>query len=521
MSAMNCAPPLNMIIGFSEMILYSPGTYGGNLPSTLLSDMRVIHSNSKHLSQLINDVLQLSQIEAGQMSLSRTWVNMADLVTEAVDATQPLYRTKGLTLDVNLPSAEHDSGEDGAKDGLLVFCDRLRIRQILLNLLSNAGRYTQQGGVCIKVVPNGDLITVSVSDTGPGIPAQDRERIFEPFQHGNIQNNRPHEGSGLGLSISKQLVEAHGGRMWLESQVGVGSTFFFTLPRIPDDTPRAARWINVYAAREVRPHTPLPTLPQPKERILLLSQEEELRSQIEAMVDTLDVKIVETLEEVEAEFANTIPSALLINEARVMHDPGLVRRSLANLPPRLPVVSCYLPGRQEACDYLNVMEYLVKPITAEQLLQVVERHAPPKGTILVVEDNRDMARLIRRQLVASRKGYRVLHAVSGQQAIEFMRERRPDLVLLDLGLPDQDGYQVLEQRNRDEEIRSMPVVIVSATDPLGEPVVADRLRVELAGGLSLRDVVQCTIAIGQALSPLRQSNPPTPGENSSDPPASE
>lgn len=503
--------PLNMIIGFSEMILYSPAAYGSALPSALLSDMRVVHRNSQHLAQLINDVLTLSQSEAGQMRLSRSWVRVREIVDEAVEAIEPLFTAKGLTLTVDCPDAD-----------VVAYCDKLRIRQILLNLLSNAGRWTQEGGATVCVETTENEVRFSVADTGSGIPASEQERIFEPFQQSGQPVEQHSKGSGLGLSISRRFVDAHGGRMGLTSEVGAGSTFYFTVPCQPETTTQAGagRWVNEYASREPRNMMVRLEVPRPRERLLLYTREAALRDQIQTLFEDVEVVSVNSTSDVRAQIEDTVPSALLINEARVMNDHGFTRRAFPDLPSRVPVVSCYLPGKQEACDYLNVVDYLTKPVTWQHLLEITAQNAPDGSTILIVEDNQEMARLIRRQLNSTDHGYRVLHARDGASALAFMRERRPDLVLLDLGLPDQDGYAVLEQKNADEQIRAIPVIIISARDPLGEPVVADRLRVELTNGLSLRDVVQCAIAIGQALSPIKQLETPTPPETTPDPPAS-
>jgi signal transduction histidine kinase/CheY-like chemotaxis protein len=504
--------PLNMIIGFSEMILHSPATYGPQLPSALLSDMRVILRNSQHLSQLINDVLVLSRADAGQMNLSRSWVQVAEMVQEAIDALEPLFKAKTLDLTSDLPAPT-----DGP---LLVYCDRLRIRQVLLNLLSNAGRWTKRGRVQIRVTCVGDELLVCVSDTGPGIAKSEQLRIFEPFHQSGKLTNRSNEGSGLGLSISKQLVESHGGRMWVESEVGEGAAFFFTIPN-PQPTqtqPGVARWFNPYLSHEPHAPLPIPSLPPPRDRILVLTHEEEVRNQIQALFDQAEIVSVQNEADVETQVRNAVPGALLINEARVMSDRGFVQRTFPNLPARLPIISCHLPGKQEACDYLNVVDYLVKPVSWPNLLAMVEQQARPGGTILVVEDEAEMARLIRRQLNGMEQGHRLLYAREGRMAVELMRSRQPDLVLLDLGLPDQSGYEVLEEKNNDAHLRQIPVVIISARDPYGEPVVTDRLRVELSGGLSLRDVVQCTMALSKTLSPLKPPTHPAHAERSPAPP---
>jgi signal transduction histidine kinase/CheY-like chemotaxis protein len=485
--------PLNMIIGFSEMIVQSPTAYGPKLPRPLLSDIGVIHRNAKHLAQLINDVLDLSQIEAGRFSLNREWTDLSRVIEEAAQAVVPLYQAKGLYLKVELPESLP-----------LVYCDRLRTRQVILNLLSNAGRFTQTGGATVKARVDEKRVVISVSDTGPGIRQEDLEKIFEPFRQLDGSTRRVHGGSGLGLSISKRLVELHKGEMWVESEPGVGTSFSFSLPLQPevsldgDGASDALRWVNPYTTHEPRIRRRV-RLPKPKPRLLIMERDGVLDHQARALFEDVEIIKVENLEELRAELKENPPEVLLVNDAGIMEDRGLIRRML-DLSDRTVVVSCYIPGKAEACEHLNVVEYLVKPVTREELLEAAQRIAPPSGCLLVVEDDVTMARLIARQLRSAGRGYRILRASDGEQALEFMRSRQPDAVFLDLGLPDQDGYQVLAEKNADPKIRHIPVVIVSARDPWGEPVVANRLRVELPGGLSTRDILMCTMGISQALS---------------------
>ena len=218
--------PLNMVIGFAEMIMSAPKTYG-RVSTALRADLAVIHRNSQHLAALIDDVLDLSQIEAGRMALTKERVALGEIIAAATEAIRPLYQTKGLYLRTEAP------------EGLVVSCDRTRVREVLLNLLSNAGRFTEQGGVTVQARVMGQEVVVSVSDTGPGIAPEDQARLFQPFQQADGSIRRRFGGSGLGLSISKHFVELHDGRMWLESGVGSGTTIFFTLPFEPRRRPVA------------------------------------------------------------------------------------------------------------------------------------------------------------------------------------------------------------------------------------------------------------------------------------------
>jgi signal transduction histidine kinase len=178
-----------------------------------------IQSNGRHLLGLINDVLDLSKIEAGQLHLSVTTYSMKEVVATVVTATEGLASEKKLALRAiaseNLPTGEGDER---------------RITQVLLNLVGNALKFTEAGGVEVRASMENDHFELSVSDTGPGIPAEERERIFEEFHQLDTSTTRTKGGTGLGLAISKKIIEMHGGRIWVESDFGHGSTFHFTLP---------------------------------------------------------------------------------------------------------------------------------------------------------------------------------------------------------------------------------------------------------------------------------------------------
>ena len=200
--------PLNMIIGFSEMILRASDSYGVQLPSALLADLTVILRNSQHLSGLIDDVLDLSQIEAGQMALTKEWVRFAEIAEAAAVAVRPLFDSKRLALQVNVP------------DDVMIYCDRTRMREVLLNLLSNAGRFTEQGGAVVAAARSGLDILISVADTGSGIAPQDKARLFQPFQQVDGSIRRRFGGSGLGLSLAQSFIEQHQGMIDVDSRPG-------------------------------------------------------------------------------------------------------------------------------------------------------------------------------------------------------------------------------------------------------------------------------------------------------------
>jgi signal transduction histidine kinase len=223
--------PLNLIIGFSELILNEPSNYQMEISPKLLAVMHVINNHAQHLLKLVNDILDLSQMEVNYAALMRQPIQLEDVIRSAAQDYQYLFSQHSLKLVVDI--------EPGMP---LVLADATRIRQILTNLLSNALRATTKGEIAIRAHLSHEQDTsqpnsppqmsaiISVSDTGYGIKEADLQRIFEPFIQLDNLVPRSQAGSGLGLTISKRFVELHGGRMWAESQYGQGSTFFFTLP---------------------------------------------------------------------------------------------------------------------------------------------------------------------------------------------------------------------------------------------------------------------------------------------------
>jgi signal transduction histidine kinase len=208
--------PLNAILGYNELILDS--VYG-DMPERMRGVIERVHSNGKHLLGLINDVLDLSKIEAGQLVLSLDDYSIKDVVHSVFTVVEPLAVEKSLALKVELP-----------KDLPTAHGDERRLTQVLLNLVGNAVKFTDSGEVVIEAAASNGAYTLSVRDTGPGIEPADQVKIFEEFQQADGSSTKAKGGTGLGLSIAKRIVAMHGGRIWVESAPGCGSTFFMNVP---------------------------------------------------------------------------------------------------------------------------------------------------------------------------------------------------------------------------------------------------------------------------------------------------
>jgi hypothetical protein len=276
-----------------------------------------------------------------------------------------LFQSKGLYLKLDLPEELPP-----------VLFDQTRIRQVLINLMSNAGRFTTQGGVCISCrVEKDNHLVFSVADTGSGIPEEDQKRIFEPFQQLDNSIRRQYGGSGLGLTISRQFVELHGGKMWLESQTGAGTTIFFSLPLVPtldeDGSSAASQRMRRslipgdeygYSLR-VRPsRAPAPVIIP---RLVVLEEEQSLQRLLSRYLEDTEIIAASTPEEAAEALNRSSAQAMVINMPPFNDSYS---RIIPAAPFGTPVISCWIPGEVEAAHQLGVIQYLVKPLTREKLL---------------------------------------------------------------------------------------------------------------------------------------------------------
>jgi signal transduction histidine kinase/CheY-like chemotaxis protein len=490
--------PLNMIIGYADLISRSPQVYGGRLPASLLTDIMAILRNAQHLSTLVNDVLDLSQVESGRMAISRSWVSIDAIIAQAMSVVAGLFQSRGLYLKSEIEP-----------DLPTVYCDETRIRQVIINLLSNAGRFTEHGGVTIHVMTVIPEVIIRVSDTGTGIELKDQERIFEPFQQADASIRRRFGGSGLGLTISKQFVEMHGGKMWLESQPGKGTSFSLSLPLSnPHSTLKEQ-------ARQTSSHTLLRALVpddeigyrlrkrrsqapavQTTERFVVIDSENYLQRLLSRYLPESEIESALNLNAAVESLSQSPAQALVVNTSHFEDMPQLGR-----LPFGTPAITCFLPGGQDAARHLGVFEYLIKPLAREKLLAAVESLDRPVKTILIVNDQEDELNLFARHLKTEERGYSILQVTSGQRALGMLRSRKPDVMLLDLMMPGMDGFQVLEEKQRDASICDIPVIIISSRDPAGDPIVSNTFTVTHSGGLSQRNLAKCIHSLGEILAP--------------------
>ncbi len=362
--------PLNLIVGFSEMMATAPESYGGvTLPREYRGDMMATYRSARHLLDLINDVLDLSQIEAGQLPLTREPIDLLDIVREAVGMVQGLADARGLRLET---VADVES--------LTLELDRTRVRQVLLNLLTNAMRYTERGGVWVRVALAENTVVVSVEDSGRGIDPVNLKRAFEAFSR--LDEEQIRDGSGLGLAISKKFVELHGGRIWIESELGKGTKVSFTLP-LPESETGLQRGLRISRA-----------LVQPRERprALLLHDDWRTLALLRRHIPHCDfhLRTTATAEEI----LHDLPHAIITDPEWAAEHPELsdVFKAIGYAL----IIHCPLPSMRRLGALMGVFDFLPKPVTRADLTAALSRLKQTPSTALVVDDDPHNVRLVGR-----------------------------------------------------------------------------------------------------------------------------
>ncbi len=447
--------PLNLIVGFSEMMAMSPESYkGATLPSAYRGDVMAIYRSARHLSDLINDVLDLSQIEAGRLPLDREPADLGEIIREAAEIVRSLAQAKGLRLDVDLPEAIP-----------LLRLDRTRMRQVLLNLLTNATRFTDKGWIRVRAWMEGQEIRVSVVDSGRGI-AQDRiTRAFEAFSQ--LDEERAREGSGLGLAVSRRFVELHGGGMWIESILGHGTTVGFSLP-LPEsgrDAPLPLLQTAPVASAHESP------------QVLVLHDDPRVLRTLRRYIEGYRFACADPGQQAAA-IVHAGPVAAVIVNAGTADGESILPSAALSLPADVPLISCPLPSLRMLGKRLGGADYLAKPVTRDDLMEALGRLPSMPRKVLVVDDELNVIRLLTRMLEAAVSGVEVLEAANGREGLDALIAQRPDVVLLDLLMPEMDGHAFLAERARNPELASTPVIIMSAH--------AEQQAVPLEGEISLR-----------------------------------
>jgi CheY-like chemotaxis protein len=392
---------------------------------------------------------------------------------------------------------------EGSDDLPQVYCDATRIQQVILNLVSNAARFTAKGGITVRVEQEDQHVVVSVTDTGMGISAADAERIFEPFCQGVGDMWRDKGGSGLGLTISKQFVQLHGGEMWLESELGVGSSFLFKLPISPSagHIARPGHQIRedwVWRERAFRTdRVGLADRPA-RPRLVIFDETNSLSTQFAGYSDLIEHVETHDLAQIAVALEQCPAHAVVLNAA-IAADLWPMVESARTAISDTPIVGYSVPRPITRAVEAGAMGYLTKPVTQADLEEAIESVGKPLRRVLVVDDNPDVLRLFTRMLHVCDDTLSVATAASGEQALEELHSKPFDLVLLDVVMPGMDGWEVLERLRQGDRTAKLPVLFVSAQDLVDQPPESKLLVTTVGEGLSISQLLRCSLALPELL----------------------
>ena len=469
--------PINLVVGFAELMRDYPEVYGDvALPPAYLADLSALFRSAKHLKLLIDDILDLSQLDAGQMPVVADITEVGALIHEVVAIAQPLAERKRLTLRA-----------DVAPDLPMLSIDRLRIRQVLLNLLNNATRFTDQGGITVRAFAQEAEVVIEVADTGIGLKAEDTGRLFEAFRQLDVSVTRSRGGTGLGLVIARRFVQLHGGRIWAASAgPGQGSTFAFAIPiaaaALVDDWPGPVAPGRPDAAEPRRRADPT---------IVVLDADPAVAGLFRRHLDGYRVLQAGRLEEAAALAVTTRAHAVLTDAASGNAERMQCQLEAITGGMAVRLLACPMPSGRRQARSLGVVDYLVKPVDRDNLLASLGSVAPQARRVLVVDDQPDMVSLLCRMLRSAPEPYQLLRAFSGEQAMEQLHAHAVDVVLLDLLMPEMDGFAVLDLIRREPALALIPVIAVSAKGAF------DSLAPSAARALTL--VADQPFAVGELL----------------------
>ena len=441
--------PLNLIMGFSEMMYRTPEVYGQvKWTPALRADIREIYQSSRHLMGMIDDILDLSRIEAQRLPLRLEPTDMGDLIHEALATASGLLRGKPVTLSMNVPRPLPE-----------VIVDRTRIRQILLNLLNNAIRFTDQGRIEVSALEEDGEIAVAVSDTGVGMPSEEIPALFEEFRQAKGPITSGRGGTGLGLAICKQFVNLHGGRIEAESVLGEGSTFRFYLP-LPESG-RAVSRLAFYSPEGWAPRAP----ENPLDRTaIILGQDLEAIGMMARAIEGYRALPVTTLEELAETVRTDEPAGVVL-----LHDPysqdGFTAEDVWRETGQadLPVLRCEVAMETVVTRELSVADYLVKPVRRERIVEAVRSACARPSGMLVVDDDPGFGALLHRVLAAEWPEAEIHHAYTGHEALATLEREAVDVIMLDLTLPGITGLEVLQTMRRNPRLALLPVIITTAS----------------------------------------------------------
>ncbi|GAB4580493.1 MAG: substrate-binding domain-containing protein [Anaerolineales bacterium] len=435
--------PLNLVVGLSGVLLNSEEDEP-DLPPSARKDIERIHAYAQHLGGLIGDVLDLATSDAGRLKLNLEPLDLSQTLRMVATSGSQLAEDKGLHWEVNLPES-----------GPWVMGDRTRLRQIALNLLNNAIKFTEKGMVSLSLEVGKGETTVYVRDTGMGISPEEQAIIFDEFYRSHRSVERGFTGLGLGLAICKRLVEMHGGRIgvWSSDSEGGGATFYFSLPTVPAPVQEYAR-------------TPSPA--EAGSLVWVLTNVIETMNPFKQLLKrgntSVSIRPMKQVYEWRTEILHAIPDLIVLD---VSADPETGWHALSALKSNpatrnIPVMFYKSTGEGDAI--LN-LDYLTKPIAQDDLNgaigQLWGKGEPQARNFLVVEDDPHTLEMHARIVQSYSASNRVFMARDGREGLGILQQHPIDLILLDLQMPNMDGFAMLEAMRAMDALRDIPVIVIT------------------------------------------------------------
>ena len=438
--------PLNAIVGFSDLL--AEGT-PGDLNDKQKRFVNHIKQGSAHLLQLINDILDLSKIEAGQLDLRCEDFQIKTALPEVLSTIRPLAMAKNIQIEQKMENDQH------------VYADRVRFKQILYNLLSNAVKFTpKEGRIDIDCHGDGNSVCISVTDSGIGIRAEDQAVIFEEFRQVEGPAGTTQEGTGLGLAITKRLVEQQGGGISLKSEFGKGSRFTFTLPA-------GSRGAETPLVNE--PPSPSIVIGESRGKPLILVVDDEVTAR-ELLATYLSpeyrIAMAESGEEAVKQARHLRPDAITLD---VMMPGGNGFETLAALKKapetaNIPIIIVSIVDQKQGGFALGAVDYLIKPVRKPVLLETIRKYVRPQSdedeAILLVDDDPRALELLEETLRSA--GYETESVRSGTRALEVLSSKLVSAVVLDLLMPGMDGFEVIRHVRQEATLRELPIFVMTA-----------------------------------------------------------
>lgn len=444
--------PLNAIIGYSELLSEEAADSG---LEHMLTDLQKINVAGKHLLDLINAILDLSKIEAGKMDLFLESFQVNKMVNDVVAVIQPLVSKNGNTLEVNI-----------ADDVGTMRADLTKVRQSLFNLLSNAAKFTERGTISLTVERRvarragaGDKLYLTVRDTGIGMNDEHREKLFQEFTQADASTSRKYGGTGLGLALSRRFCRLMGGDITVESAPGKGSTFTIELPVEVTDSRTETEPV---LEQETEP------LPPGAKRVVVIDDEPTARDLLQRLLRAEGFQVLaaaggeEGLRLIHAIHPDIITLDLMMPGV----DGWTVLTQLKADPAtaEIPVIVVSILDDKSLGYALGATDYLTKPIDRARLISVLERYRDGNDMrhVLVVDDDEPTREMVARLL--DKEGWQVRRAANGRLALEQMQAQIPQLILLDLMMPEMNGFEFVAELRKHAEWARVPVVVITAKD---------------------------------------------------------